>query len=493
MKKGLSLIVLLWIALFAKGQENKTDRLDHFVEGVLKMAPQMPGLSLVVVSGDSVLLAKGYGLADREKNLRANAHTPYYIASCTKSFTALLATILAEKGQLDLNKPLSTYAPFKHFKNKTPYEQLSIFDLLTHQSGLENEWLSIPLAYSGQYSRQSILNILENHTVQRKEGKTFDYSNDGYYLFSILLQEEFGLDWRELLREQVFAPLQMRQSSAYVSALESQGLAVPYLGITQTERSSLAKTDATMHAAGGIMSTANDLGAWLMFQLNEGKLGTKQIYPAAWLRSTHQTRVANDHKYSPVFKGTGYGLGWRTGTYQQTPLVYHFGGYPGFFSHISFLPEKKLGVALVVNHADGNVVGNLIAEYAYDLYLGNEDGLKQHEAYVQKKLPEFIRAAQAAEQKSLAKLAERQWMLSLPQSAYTGQYTHPDLGTILVELQNNTLVVSFGNMRSKATPYPEAECMRLELVPGSGTVLQFQVQGNLVSALKYRNLSFLRK
>lgn len=82
-----------------------------------------------------------------------------------------------------------------------------------------------------------------------------------------------------------------------------------------------------------------------------------------------------------------------------------------------------------------------------------------------------------AEQKSLAKLAERHWMLSLPQSAYTGQYTHPDLGTILVELQNNALVVSFGNMRAKATPYPEAECMRLELVPGSGTVLQFQVQG----------------
>ena len=495
MKKGLILCCLLWVVLVAKGQDQKVDQLNHFVEEVLKKLPQMPGLSLVVVHKDSVLLAKGYGFADVEKNLRANAAIAYYIASCTKSFTALLATILAEKGQLDLVKPLSAYAPFKHFKNKSLYDQVSIFDLLTHQSGLENDWLTTPLAYSGVYTRQSILNILENYTIQKKDGKKFEYTNDGYYLFSILLQEEFGLDWRELLREQVFAPLGMHYSSAYVSAVEQQGIAMPYMGVlsSQPERAYLCKTDATMHAAGGVMTTAHDLGLWLICQLNHGKSRTAQVFPAAWLQRTQQTYVDDEHKYSPVFKGTGYSLGWRTGTYKQNALVYHFGGYPGFFSHLSFLPEKNLGVALVVNHADGNITGNLIAEYAYDLYLGDTTALKQHEAYLHKKLPKLIRSAQVATQKSQAKMAERQWMLSLPQAAYSGQYSHPDLGTIEVKQLQEKLLFTFGNMRSVATPYPEAESIRLELIPGSGAILQFQVKSNQVNALKYRNMIFSRQ
>lgn len=492
MKQGLILWCLLWINVIAYGQERKVDQLNTFVEEVLQRFPQVPGLNLVVVNQDSVLLAKGYGLADVEKRLRADANTSYYIASCTKSFTALLATILSEKGQLDFKKPLSTYAPFKNFKEKSHFDQVTVFDLLTHQSGLENEWLSIPLAYSGLYTRESILHLLEHYTVPKKTGKQFEYTNDGYYLLSILLQEEFGLDWREALREQVFAPLGMQHSSAYYSAVEPQQVAMPYLGIlaNHPERAYLNKTDATMHAAGGIMATAQDLGRWLMFQLNEGKIGGQQVYPAPWLQRTQQTYVANEHKYSAVFQGTGYGLGWRMGTFKQTPVVYHFGGYPGFFSHISFLPEKNLGVALVVNHDQGSVIGNLIAEYAYDLYLGDGAALKQHKEYLRKKLPQLIQSTQDAELKSQAKLAKREWLLSLPQAAYTGQYVHPELGTIVVKQQNNTLELTFGNMRSLATPYTLVESIRLELIPGSGTVVQFQVQNQQVSALKYRGMTF---
>ena len=66
-----------------------------------------PGLSVAIVRGSEVVYAKGFGFADRELGRRATADTQFYIASTTKSFTALAAALLDARGELSLDEPLS--------------------------------------------------------------------------------------------------------------------------------------------------------------------------------------------------------------------------------------------------------------------------------------------------------------------------------------------------------------------------------------------------
>ena len=492
--KNILFVLLLLIATVSVSQ-NKEEKLSIFIDKILSTAPQIPGISVVVVNTDSIIFTKGFGFADVENNIPATSEAGFYIASTTKPFVALLASVLEQKGMIDFNRSITEYAPFKNFKDNSVFKGVTIHKLLTHQGGIDNPFLSLKLAYSGEYTREEILNLVEKYTTTNKEGEIFEYTNLGYYLLSILLKEELGLDWRDLLKEYIFQPLNMNHTTAYISVAEKNALAMPYNGILseKPERAYLMKKDDTMHAAGGIVSSADDMANWLMFQLNLGQVNHSQLYPKELLLKTHEQQVTNDHNFSDVFEGKGYSLGWRTGTYKGTPLVYHFGGYTGFFAHLSFLPEKKLAVAVFVNHELGSVPGNLIAEYAYDLFMNNTAALKKHEQYASSKFPGVVKKRQNDELKSIAQFAKRQWQLSLPKKSYEGVYSNAELGTVTVKVEQENLIVSFGHMRAIATPIEMQDVIRLELIPGDGIAVQFILENQSVKEIRYNRMSFIKQ
>src|SRR5690606_23722597 len=123
------------------------------------------------------------------------------------SYTGLLALILEEEGLIDLDAPLTAYKPFKEFKNKELFQDVSIRKLLNHTSGLDNGYITYRDAYTGDKPLETMVMLLEEKTERRKEGQTYSYDNLGYNIFDILLKSEFGKDWRDLLQEKVFAPL----------------------------------------------------------------------------------------------------------------------------------------------------------------------------------------------------------------------------------------------------------------------------------------------
>ena len=85
--------------------------------------------------------------------------------------------------------------------------------------------------------------------------------------------------------------------------------------------------------------------------MNNGRLDGKQVIPAEVMQSVH-TGYADTVRDSPPFTGSGnYGLGWQIGKYRDENVVYHHGGYPGWSSHIACMPDKKIGVAVMINES----------------------------------------------------------------------------------------------------------------------------------------------
>ncbi|HZI53175.1 MAG TPA: serine hydrolase, partial [Chitinophagaceae bacterium] len=91
---------------------------DSAIKVLMEKIPVVPGLSISLVDENGALLAKGYGWADKEANIKANENTLFYIASNTKAFTALAAAMLDREKKILLDSPFKKYFTAIQFKNE---------------------------------------------------------------------------------------------------------------------------------------------------------------------------------------------------------------------------------------------------------------------------------------------------------------------------------------------------------------------------------------
>jgi CubicO group peptidase (beta-lactamase class C family) len=500
MKRKSLLAIVLGCLFFTSTRAQQDQKrlnayIDSFTSKLLEQIPSIPAMTVTIVSDKGTVFNKAYGWANKETGLKADVNTAFYIASSTKSFTALAAALLDRDKKIMLDSPVK-----KYFKNTAFSADISsdvtIRSLLNHTSGLENGPLPFRLAYSGMSDTNEMLHLLAEATTVRAKPGIYKYDNLGYNIYALAVQQTLNIAWQDLLQEKIFKPLGMTRTSAYLSAAKKGNwpVAVPYnaYGLNGLERVYLEKTDNTMQSAGGLISTPSDIALWLQAQINYGKVGNKKIFPEEVISAT-QKGTATFEKAGGFFSASGkYGLGWSVSQYRDNPLVYHFGGFPGYRSHISFMPHKKMGVAIFVNEGSiGGAASDIIASLVYDWIAGanlEEEGRKKMD-----QLMAIHQRESEGSQRSYADRAKRTWQLSLPLETYTGKYTHPYYGDISISMENNVLAVKMGNLHAVSTPFTQKESIRVELIPGSGQVVQFQLdeQGK-VNKLSYDRLEFQR-
>jgi len=483
---GLGLLMAMSISA-----QDKSAQLEEFVNQTLEEIDIIPGVSVAVVKNNETVFTKGFGLSNLETGKKATKTTNFYIASSTKAFNGLVATELAAEGRLDLKSEITAYKPFSEFENQEVFEGITMQDLLSHTSGIDNPFLSILLAYSGDYTDERILRITENFTQKNETGNAFEYTNFGYYMLALILQYELGEDWRDLLDQKLFTPCQMDMATAYVS--DSEDRAAPHIGLFPDKvEVAKFKTDKTMHAAGGLLLNAEDASKFLSLYLNDGKLNGNQIFEEEVILESYAPKADQNDDEKREFTRIKYGNGWNIGKYNDDKVVFHFGGYTGFASHLSFMPEQKIGVAVFVNHEIGMPVANMIAEYAYDLYNENSEDLARHEKMLKKKLPSMLEGIQKGQIKHEEKMAAREWQLKYPKESYPGKFSNENFGTLKVWLEDDEFWVACGNMSASATAFPEDNCMRVELIPRSGTIIQYLPEDGSLDKINWRGEIFTR-
>jgi CubicO group peptidase (beta-lactamase class C family) len=312
----------------------------------------------------------------------------------------------------------------------------------------------------------------------------FHYDNLGYVVASLALERITGKPWQVVLRDLVFAPLGMNHTTAYMSVAQQGPMATPYIRGRDgaMEAAPLQKNDRMMHAAGGIVTTPEDLARWL----NANILRRGGDIPAAAFEEAQKMQT-------PVviargdFKSSGYGFGWYQAGFNGERALFHMGGFPGWQSSFSFLPDRKIGVGVMTNASGLSLAAvQAVTSYADDRLLG-----KAHDTEAARTKLIRFRAAMLADE---AKRAARPWMLHHPPGDYTGSYTNPGFGTLVIEKQGDHLVACLGNLRAVLEPFKEPESARVELVPGSGEVLRFAFgSGDKADSVKWGDDPFVRQ
>ncbi len=439
-----------------------------------------PGLGIAVYAPDG-RYARGFGVADVGTGEPATADTAFYIASATKSFLGLTLASLHEQRRIDLDATLAGYAPDAHFPAAIRPDEVRLRDLLSHTSGVDNAGIGFRVAYSGQHDPETLWRLLAacQPNADAPHGK-FEYTNLGYNIATILTDRKLGVRWQDLLDREIFAPAGMTRSSAVMSraAAGRWSVAKPHMAGADGRVAPvyLQKTDQTMQSAGGIILSANDALRWLELMIEDGRVGGRQVAPTAAVAATRSPRAAVKDTYEG-YSREQYGLGWFLGPYRGDPMLHHFGGFAGFRSHFSYLPGRKLGVAGMVN--DSTVaapVVDAIANYVYDRARDRDEAMRRYEAALTQIVARRDQMV-AAISRDRANRAKRPWRLKRPRDAYAGVYESDIFGRVDVTLEGEDIHLRCGVLHSVAEPYTQPESIRVEITPGSGSVVQFEGSG----------------
>ncbi|WP_299229039.1 serine hydrolase [uncultured Psychroserpens sp.] len=494
--KGILIALLLAITI-VQAQDEQIQAIDNFISKNFLEFKEIPSLSIAVIKDNKPFFIKSYGYSNFEDSIQATTQSSYYIASVTKSFVGLLAAQLEHDGLLDLDRPITEFAPIKNFKNNSLFQNITITDLLSHTSGIYNNYYTWQFASIGDYTKDDLIRILEDKTRSLENNKSYRYDNFGYNLLDLILSEEYGYYWKDLLEKKIFSPLKLSHTTAYLSKAKKENwdIAQPYTAINQDRLPRIASTrknDQTFQAAGGMMMSIEDAQQWLLLHMNNGEINGKQIIPKTIIDKA-QTSISAYERKGTIFNDTGYGLGWNNAKFETHKAIYHFGGFDGYFSHFSFLPEEKIGIVILVNENHfGDNIANLLASYTYNLLLGNINIDSDYSDHVNK-VKDRVTSIQNGFAKDKEKRAKRQWTLMHDFKNYEGDYVNPYIGTLHIETYKNTLKANLGISTAIASPSTSDDSIRVEFRDSRGRDILFISNEEGTVAAVYEGNVFYRK
>lgn len=478
MKKAIFLFYMsLACIISGNTQEAQKDSIDTFIKNTLNKFKEVPSISIAVIKDNKPFFINSYGYSDVSNEIKATNSTVHYIASATKPYLGLIAAKLEKEGIVDLEKSIIEFAPIKNLENKETFNGITITDLLAHTSGIENNALSHQFTSIGTYTKEQLTKILEEETLSLNNNKRHEYSNFGYCLFELILLEEFGVNWKDYLEDKIYPLLKFNRTTPYISKAKQRkwNIAQPYTAINNERKPTTPdaiKNDATLKAAGGLLTSIEDAEKWLLIHMNQGKLNGKQVISPEVVQNTisKKTKIKGNRG---VFIESGYALGWVTGKYGEKDVIYHSGGFDGYFTEMSFLPEEKIGIAIFSNESHfGDNVSRLIEMYVYDLLMEkikSKDDFKKQIAAVEARIERTQKAFFIDGQLR----SKRKWRLSYDFKNYEGKYSNEYLGTINITSDKKNLYVEHGISKSKAEASRIKDGIRVELRDKRPSELQF--------------------
>jgi len=311
------------------------------------------GTAVVVVHDGRVVFARGYGNARLDSRAPVDpARTGFRIGSVTKAFTAVAALQLAETGRLDLRQDVRTYASDVRLRYGTTTHQL-----LTHTAGLDERFAG---AYASAPEHLEPLSVhLRRFTPPQvfQPGTTSSYSNYNYALAGLIVERLAGRTYDQYIAERILAPLGMRQTTAQQPPPPALGraLARGYKWI-DGHHEPIAYTYTRAAPAGGITTTAADMGRFMLALLGDGSVDGERILSPQSIRTMFACQYTPDRRIPCI----AYGLSHRASRGERLLTL---GGTLGDQASLMVLaPAHKLGFFVASNALPG--VGDFLFEPA---------------------------------------------------------------------------------------------------------------------------------
>jgi len=354
-----SCMIILLAGLGAAADEGLStpDELEAFLDGVMAaqmQAHQIPAATVSVVKDGELFLAKGYGLADRERGQPVLAdRTLFRPGSISKLFTWTAVMQLVERGELDLQTDVNEYLTTFRIPDTYP-QPVTLEHLMTHTPGFEDG----ALGYLFVRSADDLVPLAESLAAHiparvRLPGTYSAYSNWGSALAGLIVANVSGMPFEEYVERNIFEPLGMEHSTFREPLPQrlAPDMATAYEFRDGVYEEGEFEYIANFGPAGALSSTATDMARFMIAHLQDGRLGEARILKDETARRMHSQLYTLD----PRLPGMAYGF-YETRLNDQH-IIGHGGDTRFFHSNLALLPEH--GVGLFVSYVNAGGVARL--------------------------------------------------------------------------------------------------------------------------------------
>ncbi len=327
-------------------------------------------VSIVLVKDMEILWARGFGVEDLNKSTKADANTVYRVGSVSKLFTDIGIMQLVEKGEVDLDAPITDYLP--EFRPRSRFKrEITLRQLMSHRSGLLRE----PLV--GNYFdddeptlEATVKSIIDSDVIYAPESK-IKYSNGAIATVGYVLEKLKGEPFASYLRKNVLLPMGLTHSAFEPLPDITNRLADATMWSYDGRVFDAPTFELGMSPAGSMYAPVVDLGQFMKVLFNDGKGPNGPVIKKETLQLmlTSQFNDGKDQRHN-----VGFGIGFSLSEQGGYKRVGHGGAVYGFSTQLYALPEVKLGVAVTSSVDVTNTITRRVATYALDCLLAVENG-----------------------------------------------------------------------------------------------------------------------
>lgn len=354
------LALFLLTGLFACKQ-SKFDQLDELLNKTY--SADQPGAAVGIVENGKLVYERYFGLANLSDKTPINDSTNFNIGSITKQFTAFAILQLVEAKKISLDDTLKKFFPQLH---RAVGNAITTRHLLTHTSGILAHYSFMNMDTGTHANDHDVLKAVEKmDSLFFPPGSAFRYSNTGYDLMSLIIQQVSGLEFRSYLKEQIFERLNMSQSNVinFEEPITHRAIGYTY----DTAKKQFTRSDEqespffSTQGDGGMYTSLHDYVKWFN--------GLQQaMEKQAWPEQARQVHALIDST-----KKLGYGYGWRVDTLEKPELVYHTGSNGGFRAIVVTIPSENYAVIIFSNRNRVDLV-KLVVEINRIFNTGKKSG-----------------------------------------------------------------------------------------------------------------------
>ncbi len=327
----------------------------------------IPGVAVAIVKGDTPVLLKGFGVKQAKTSDSVSVHTVFRLASLSKGFAPVLASILKQEEKLDWDDRIIDYVPDFEVNSKEHTQNMSIRHILSHTSGLPRHAYSNLLNQGWYYDE--ILPKLKRVKPTHPLGVYYNYQNVVYSLIGDVIKEATDTSYAELLEKRIFEPAGMYDATAtFDGILETPNVALPhwYFRGKGYDAIEIARNYYEVIPAAGVNASIADMACWLQVLMGNRPDIISQEQLDDIFQPHVEVNLREMRDWNGSLRRAWYALGWRVLDMHDRTIIYHGGFVNGYRTEIAFDPKDKVGI-VVLSNAMSNFIGQS-APHFFDLY-----------------------------------------------------------------------------------------------------------------------------
>jgi CubicO group peptidase (beta-lactamase class C family) len=475
-------ITILTFVLICNSCLGNDPQLEALVERS-QTAWSAPGMAIVVIQGDRVLLRKGFGTRDHAKKHAMTDETLVPIGSCTKAFTSAAIASLVEGGTLAFDDPVRKHLPSFKLADHNANALVTLRDLLSHRTGLNGHDL---LWYRAPWTLESSVSRIGALELSGPFRGSFHYSSLTVAAAGMAAAKRTNKSWEDLIRERIVKPLDLkrvafttRQAAVYENRADgfqrnADGAIVPMPAYEIKEP----------HPAGSLHLSIREFESWLKYQLSHASDSLAETKRP----QTVVPLTAAIRPYHPHGTQVSYGMGWLIYDYRGKLIVAHGGMIDGFRTQVTLLPEEKIGIAIVNNLHDSKLNLALTTSIIDRLLSLPETDWNAYYLALEKRERDEAKTAWA----EIVKARRADVKPSMALGQYSGEYRKPGYGIGTITVDNGGLLWTWSSFRC---PLEHWEGDRFRITEGllKNRFVEFRVRNGRAEALGFAEQIFERK